>query len=95
MLQEISDAFAWVKQETGKVILLNAEGKAFSAGVDVADHTPDKVNQMIEVLDNLLINMYENDKPVIAAVNGIALCGGYEIERFCDMVVASEKAKFG
>jgi len=66
MLQEISDAFAWAKQETGKIILLNTEGKAFSAGVDVADHTADKVNKMIEVLDSLFINMYENEKPIVA-----------------------------
>ncbi len=95
MLQEISDAFAWAKQETGKLILLNAEGKAFSAGVDVADHTADKVKKMIEVLDSLFINMYENDKPIVAAVNGVALGGGYELVLSCDMVVASEKAKFG
>lgn len=95
MLAELADAFAWTKQETGKLILLNAEGKAFSAGVDVADHTPDKVNKMIEVLDSLFINMYENDKPIVAAVNGSALGGAYELVLLCDMVVASEKAKFG
>lgn len=95
MLAELADAFAWTKQEAGKLILLNAEGKAFSAGVDVADHTPDKVNKMIEVLDSLFINMYENDKPIVAAVNGSALGGAYELVLMCDMVVASEKAKFG
>lgn len=95
MLTELADAFAWTKQETGKIILLNAEGKAFSAGVDVADHTPDKVNKMIEVLDRLFINMYENDKPIVAAVNGLALGGAYELVLMCDMVVASDKAKLG
>lgn len=95
MLAELADAFAWTKQEKGSLILLNAEGKAFSAGVDVADHTPDKVNKMIEVLDSLFINMHENDKPIVAAVNGAALGGAYELVLLCDMVVASEKAKFG
>ncbi len=95
MMEELADAFEWTKQETGKIILLNAEGKAFSAGVDVADHTPDKVNKMIEVFERLLINMYENDKPIVAAVNGSALGGAYELLLLCDMVVASEKAKFG
>ena len=95
MLEELADAFAWTKQEEGKVILLNAEGKAFSAGVDVADHTPDKVNKMIEVLDRLFFNMYETDKPIVGAVNGSAMGGAYELVLMCDMVVASEKAKFG
>lgn len=95
MMEELADAFAWTNQEKGKLILLNAEGKAFSAGVDVADHTPDKVDKMIEVLDRLFINMYETDKPLIAAVNGAALGGAYELVLMCDMVVASEKAKLG
>lgn len=95
MMEELADAFAWTNQETGKLILLNAEGKAFSAGVDVADHTPDKVNKMIEVLDRLFINMYETEKPIIAAINGAALGGAYELALMCDMVVASEKAKLG
>lgn len=95
MLAEIADAFAWSKQEKAKLILLNAEGKAFSAGVDVADHTPDKVYTMIATLDRLFINMYENEKPIVAAVHGLVLGGGYEVVMTCDMVVASEKAKFG
>jgi len=95
MLAELADAFAWTKQEEAKLILLNAEGKAFSAGVDVADHTPDKVNTMIETLDRLFINMYENEKPIVAAVHGLVLGGGYEVVMTCDMVVASEKARFG
>lgn len=95
MLAELADAFAWTKQEPAKLILLNAEGKVFSAGVDVADHTPDKVNTMIETLDRLFINMYENEKPIVAAVHGLVLGGGYEVVMTCDMVVASEKARFG
>ncbi|AGL01413.1 enoyl-CoA hydratase/isomerase family protein [Desulfoscipio gibsoniae] len=95
MMEELADAFAWAKEQSGSLIVLGAEGKAFSAGVDVADHTPDKVSRMIEVFDSIFHNMYANDKPIVAAVNGAALGGGYELVLFCDMVVASEKAKFG
>jgi cyclohexa-1,5-dienecarbonyl-CoA hydratase len=95
MMKEIADAFAWAQGETGKLVLLNAEGKAFSAGVDVADHTADKVDEMIGVFDSIFHNMYKCDKPIVAAVNGAALGGGYELVLFCDMVVASEKTKFG
>lgn len=95
MMEEIADAFAWAQGQTAKLVLLNAEGKAFSAGVDVADHTPDKVSKMIEVFDSIFHNMFNCDKPIVAAVNGAALGGGYELVIFCDMVVASEKAKFG
>lgn len=95
MMEEIAGAFAWAQGQTAKLVLLNAEGKAFSAGVDIADHTPDKVSKMIEVFDSIFHNMYSCDKPIVAAVNGAALGGGYELVLFCDMVVASEKAKFG
>ncbi|MCL6559359.1 MAG: enoyl-CoA hydratase/isomerase family protein [Firmicutes bacterium] len=83
------------KDEPGALILLDAGGKAFSAGVDVADHTADKVESMIDVFDRLFLAMAGIDKPIVAAVNGAALGGSYEVVLFCDLVVASEKAKFG
>lgn len=95
MMEELADAFVWSKGQAGNIILLDAAGKAFSAGVDVADHTPDKVNKMIEVFDSIFHSMNDNDKPIVAAVNGAALGGGYELVLFSDMVVASEKAKLG
>jgi cyclohexa-1,5-dienecarbonyl-CoA hydratase len=95
MMEELADAFVWAKGQTGNIILLDAAGKAFSAGVDVADHTPDKVNRMIEVFDSIFHSMYDNDKPIVCAVNGAALGGGYELVLFADMVVVSEKAKLG
>lgn len=95
MMEELISALDWAKGQPGGIILLNAEGKAFSAGVDVADHTPDKVGQMIDVFDRLFHTMHDIDKPIAAAVNGAALGGGYEVVLFCDLVICSEKAKFG
>lgn len=95
MMEELISALNWAKVQPGNVIVLDAEGKAFSAGVDVADHTPDKVDKMIDVFDRLFHTMNDIDKPIVAAVNGAALGGGYEVVLFCDMVISSEKAKFG
>ena len=95
MMEEMIEAFKWAKKEAGAVVVVDAEGKAFSAGVDVADHTPDKVASMIDVFDRLFMSMADIDKPIIGVVNGAALGGGYEVVLFCDMVVASEKARFG
>jgi len=95
MMEEMIQAFKWAKGEAGAVVVVDAEGKAFSAGVDVADHTPDKVGSMIDVFDRLFASMDDVDKPIIGVVNGAALGGGYEVVLFCDMVIASEKAKLG
>lgn len=95
MMEELILAFKWAQQEKGQIILLDAAGKAFSAGVDVADHTPDKVESMIDVFDRLLLAMYEMEKPIVCAVNGAALGGGCELVIASDVILASEKAKLG
>lgn len=95
MMEELISAFLWAEQEAGSLVVLDAEGKAFSAGVDVLDHTADKVDKMIEVFDGIFAAMESITKPIIGVVNGAALGGGYELVLFCDMVVASEKAKLG
>ena len=95
MMEELADAFKWAKTQSGAIVLLDAAGKAFSAGVDVADHTPDKVDSMIAVFDSIFHAMNEVEVPIVCAVNGAALGGGYELVLFSDMVVISEKAKLG
>src|SRR3972149_5490926 len=52
MLQEICAALeAAANDKTLRALVVRAEGKMFSAGVDVADHTPDKVGEMIPLFD--------------------------------------------
>jgi enoyl-CoA hydratase len=77
-----------------KVLILTGSGKAFVAGSDIkefnattpfAAHNIRRLGEMVEQLE----------KPVIAAVNGFCLGGGNEIAMGCDIIIASEKAKFG
>jgi len=78
-----------------KAVLFGGTGKAFCAGVDVKDHTADKVDEMLEVFHRIFRLMWSLDVPTVAAVNGAALGGGCELVTFCDMVIASERATFG
>jgi cyclohexa-1,5-dienecarbonyl-CoA hydratase len=80
-----------------KVLVFEAaEGsKAFSAGVDVSEHTADMVGEMIEVFHRIFRLLDALEVPTLAVVGGAALGGGCELALFCDMVIASEKASFG
>jgi cyclohexa-1,5-dienecarbonyl-CoA hydratase len=96
MMQEINSALEIIiETQDLKVVIVAAEGKAFSAGVDVADHTEDKVKQMVEIFHKMFENLIKIEAPVIAVVNGAALGGGCELATFCDIVIASERSKFG
>ena len=95
MMKEINQALQSFKKRNLKVIIIKANGKAFSAGVDVSDHTKEKVNEMIKVFHNIFTNLHNINAPIVALVNGAALGGGCEIATFCDIVIASEKSKFG
>ncbi|MFQ5463913.1 MAG: enoyl-CoA hydratase/isomerase family protein [Phycisphaerae bacterium] len=76
-------------------VVLRGAGKAFSAGVDVGDHSADKVADMIHLFHGIFRKLASTDALTIAAVQGAALGGGCELACFCDLVLASERAKFG
>jgi len=95
MMKEINQALKEFQEKNLKVLILNANGKAFSAGVDVSDHTKDKVAEMINVFHEIFKNLHKINAPTVALVNGAALGGGCEVATFCDIVIASEKSKFG
>jgi cyclohexa-1,5-dienecarbonyl-CoA hydratase len=69
--------------------------RAFSAGVEVKDHLPEKVGSTIPTFNKVIASVYNLDKPTIAVVKGVALGGGCELAIACDMIVAGEKAQFG
>ena len=98
MMNEMAEAVESLKdQPSVRVLVIEAvEGsKAFSAGVDIADHTADTVRDMIYSFHRVFRLLTELNIPTLAVVNGAALGGGCELAMFCDMIVASERAKFG
>src|SRR4030042_2827294 len=96
MMEEINTYLEGLKKEESlKLLVVQAAGKAFSAGVDVGEHLGDLVYKMIEVFHKIFRLMDALKVPSIAVVNGSALGGGCELALYCDMVIATEKAKFG
>jgi enoyl-CoA hydratase/carnithine racemase len=87
------------KDEDTKVLIFTGAGeKAFVVGNDVTQlaalDTVGAYEQMV-LGQKTFLRIHEFSKPVIAMVNGYALGGGFELALSCDMIVASERAKFG
>lgn len=78
-----------------KILVITASGsRAFSAGVDVADHVPERMKDMLESFDSIITSILYSEKLTLAVVNGMALGGGLEVVLCCDMVLASDKSTF-
>jgi cyclohexa-1,5-dienecarbonyl-CoA hydratase len=96
MMEEINTYLEGLKQEKSlKLLVTQAIGKAFSAGVDVGEHMGDMAPKMIETFHKMFRLMDTLKVPSLALVNGSALGGGCELALYCDMVIATERAKFG
>lgn len=94
-LGSVLDEVAKNSEASVAVIGAAADAKAFCAGVDVADHTPDKLAEMLEVFHSALKKLARLPQTTVAALQGAALGGGLEVALVCDMVIASSRAKLG
>ncbi len=96
MMREIHAALDGLRSRMDvKLVVIDHQGKAFSAGVDIKDHTADRVEEMIHVFHGLFRLLIAIEQPTVAVVRGAALGGGCELATFCDVVIASEEATFG
>ena len=96
MMDEINDTLRdWIEKKDLKVVLFNAEGKCFSAGVDVGEHMGDLAPKMIASFHGMFRLMEALGAVTVASVFGSCLGGGCELAIFCDLVIADETAKFG
>jgi enoyl-CoA hydratase len=97
MVREIVEAMeAFDNDERVRVIFLTGRGRAFAAGADINEMTND------DAIKLELLNQFKDwdrlaliKKPIVGAVQGFALGGGFELALSCDILFASEDAKFG
>lgn len=99
LLNELVDALENMQKDKNvrSIIITGSGEKAFCAGADIKEMSSKTYMEayemdMFSIVDNIVNNI---KKPIIAAVNGFALGGGCELAMTCDIIIASEKAKFG
>jgi 2-(1,2-epoxy-1,2-dihydrophenyl)acetyl-CoA isomerase len=101
MCKELVAATEEVGRDPGvKVVVLTGSGKAFSAGGDLGSpiydiKDPRKLEDIILTFGQVSINLRNMPKPAIAMVNGVAVGAGFSFALACDIIMASDKARFG
>jgi len=97
LMNEVMDALVLFDHDDsiGAMVITGNE-KAFAAGADIKEMSDKSITEMMDT-DHVAVfgRIRTIRKPVIAAVSGWALGGGCELALSCDMIVASESAKFG
>ena len=96
LLRELDATLASSAKEsqTDVVVIQGAGQRAFSAGVDIRDHTRENVPEMLEVVHGVIRKLFALPQVTIAAVQGVCLGGGCELATCCDFVIASEDSFF-
>ncbi len=96
MMDEVLQALQGLQQRPEiSVVVISGGERAFSAGVDVAVHTPEQVPTMFQKFHGLIMSLVKFPKITIAEVRGACLGGGAELAMSCDMCFTTPDAKWG
>lgn len=92
-VRELTSAFETLRD--CRVVLLQAAGeRAFCAGMQVADHTPERAPEMLHAFGDLAHTMHLADSVFVAKIDAPAIGGGFELAMLCDIITGSEHASF-
>ncbi len=100
MLKELKEAFTTLSDDAAvnAIVLTGSGNHAFCAGADVkelAGASPDQAKEIVSMGHDAFNAVEDCKKPVIAAINNLALGGGCELTLACDMRISSDRARFG
>jgi cyclohexa-1,5-dienecarbonyl-CoA hydratase len=96
MVEQINDLLLDLRAHRRlKVLVIRGDTRAFSAGIDLNDHTRDKVGRLTQIFHRIFESMRLLDLITVSAVEGVALGAGFELAIGSNLVVASESARFG
>ncbi len=97
LMRELTNALTALDADpaVGAIVITGNE-RVFAAGADIREmSTATPVDMLVSGYIDLFDRIRSVTKPIIAAVSGWALGGGFELAMTCDMIIASESAKFG
>ena len=96
MMRELQQVLAEIESRADiSTIVIAGSGRAFSAGVDIKAHTPDKIDEMLREFHGVIRALVATKKVTICAVRGACLGGGAEVALVCDMVFTARDATWG
>ena len=96
MMEQVNEALLELRvRHELKVLLVRGRGGTFCGGVEPGEHTKERVTRMTQVFHRIFESIRLLDVIAVAAVEGPALGGGFELALGCNLVVASESARFG
>lgn len=96
LMERLREALARAAGDASlKAIAINANGKAFSAGADVGEHAPERAAELMRSFGGLFRELAALELPLLMAVDGAALGGGFELVMMADVLLASDRATFG
>jgi len=94
MIRELDAAVSQCAGCALNAIIFAADGPHFSFGASVQEHLPDQIASTLQALHALLRKICEAPAPVIAAVRGQCLGGGFELVLACDLIISDKTAQF-